>query len=388
MSQDNPIRTASRSRETRARLLQSALELFSNFWYETVSVAEICRNAGLSNGIFYRYFNRKDELFRELLESYLVIITERLQVVDGVTLADRVSALVDAIVDHIRDHKDLVRVYREGQYRFPEYERRLRNIYVETGTRVLGRRPSEAEYLFLIAGVRFVSIRNVLNDSPIEKRLLKTAILDGIFSRPLRSSKRTTPSPILPLDAEEQSSRSRLIESGIRLFGTKGYYNVNVYDIAKAADFSVGTFYLYFATKETFLAEIVRLIGRRTRRFISQNLSSKANRLEREIQGIRLFLIYFKQHPEYYSIVREAEFVVGDEAREYYDRFVSGYLKDLTETSLKTPRKKRVLANALLGISHYLGIDLFFADSAAAVDEQEILVELAKLMHKGLNERE
>ncbi|HUX21093.1 MAG TPA: TetR/AcrR family transcriptional regulator, partial [Spirochaetia bacterium] len=262
---------------------------------------------------------------------------------------------------------------------------RLRDIYIDAGARVLGRPISEAEYLYLIGGVRFVGIRNVLNDSPIEKRLLKESILHGIFNKPCSGSAAALPRKIQALDKEEASSRNRLIESGIRLFGTDGYYNVNVYDIAKATDFSVGTFYLYFTTKEVFLSEIVQLIGRRTRRFISQNLSAGANRLEREIQGIRLFLAYFKQHPEYYSIVREAEFVVGDDAREYYDRFVAGYLKDLTETALTTARKKRVLANALLGISHYLGIDLFFADTVRAADEQKIVSELAILMHQGLD---
>lgn len=384
MKQDVSTKASPKALDTRARLLDSALELFSRFWYETVSVAEICRNAGLSNGIFYRYFSRKDELFKELLERYLVIITERLAEIRGEGIAERTSSLVDAIVDHIRSCKDLVRVYREGQYRFPEYERRLREIYLSAGNQVLQRPLSEAEYLFVISGVRFVGIRNVLNDSPIEKKLLKESILNGIFAKPMQRRARLLPETILPLEAEESSSRNRIIESGIRQFGTEGYYNVNVYDIVRATGFSVGTFYLYFTTKEAFLAEIVRLIGRRTRRFISQNLPTGTSRLEQEVQGIMLFLAYFRQHPEYYRIVREAEFVVGEEVRDYYDRFVDGYVKNLAETRLTTPRKKRVLANALLGISHYLGIDVFFADTAPAADEQKIVRELAKLMHRGV----
>lgn len=369
---------------TRDRLLTSALNLFSRFWYETVSVAEICRNAELSNGIFYRYFNRKDEIFKELLEQYLAIITDHLARIRGESISDRTSALVDAVIDHIRRYKNLVRVYREGQYRFPEYERRLRSIYVDAGARVLERELSEAEYLYLIAGVRFVGIRHVLNDSPIDKKLLKQTILNGIFHKPFGEVSALVSKTIRTLEPEESNSRNRLIESGIRLFGASGFYNVNVYDIARATDFSVGTFYLYFTTKESFLAEIVALIGRRTRRFISQNLTPGVNRVEREIQGILLFLSYFREHPEYYGIVREAEFVVGDEVREYYDRFVAGYLKDLTETELSTARQKRVLANSLLGMAHYLGIDLFFADSVAAADEHRILFELATLMNTGI----
>ncbi len=32
---------------------------------------EICRNTSLSNGIFYRYFKNKEEVFIELLDQFL-----------------------------------------------------------------------------------------------------------------------------------------------------------------------------------------------------------------------------------------------------------------------------------------------------------------------------
>ena len=38
--------------ETEERLVAAAVGLFSRKWYGTVSVAEICRAAGLSNGVF------------------------------------------------------------------------------------------------------------------------------------------------------------------------------------------------------------------------------------------------------------------------------------------------------------------------------------------------
>jgi Transcriptional regulator len=49
---------------SKGRLVQAAIEQFSAKWYGTVSVAEICRAAGLSNGLFYRYFQSKEEIFQ------------------------------------------------------------------------------------------------------------------------------------------------------------------------------------------------------------------------------------------------------------------------------------------------------------------------------------
>ena len=383
-------RTATRASSTHDKLVASALDLFAHEWYETVSVAEICRHAGLSNGIFYRYFPDKQTLFIELLEQYLSIISTQLEKLGGETIDERLEQFVDIVIDHIRRDRSLVSVYREGQYRFPEYERRLRRIYTAAAERVFGREMSEAEYLYVVAGVRFCGIRHILNGSPIDKRLLKRIILHGAFPRPGEGRKGpalteelfVSDDAVKRLPPDEDNSRNRLIESGIGLFGTKGFYNVNVYDIAREAGFSVGSFYLYFPTKEAFLSEIVRLIGRRTRRFITQNLSPERRRLEQELQGIDLFLGYFRQHLEYYSIVREAEFVVNDEARDYYDRFVAGYLDDLQEAEATTSRQKSVLANALLGISHYFGIEVFFADTIS--DPRMTILELGRLMAEGI----
>ena len=62
--------------ETAERLVAAAVRLFSQKWYGTVSVAEICREAGLSNGIFYRYFDGKEALFKVILGRVLDQVRE------------------------------------------------------------------------------------------------------------------------------------------------------------------------------------------------------------------------------------------------------------------------------------------------------------------------
>ena len=57
--------------ETAERLVSAAVGLFSKKWYGTVSVAEVCREAGLSNGVFYRYFDGKEALFKVILGRVL-----------------------------------------------------------------------------------------------------------------------------------------------------------------------------------------------------------------------------------------------------------------------------------------------------------------------------
>jgi AcrR family transcriptional regulator len=81
-----------------------------------VLIAEICRSAGLSNGIFYGYYEGKEAIFRELLERYLAILSKRLAGLAGDTVEQR----------------------REGQYWFPGYEKSLRQILM----RAIAKAPS------------------------------------------------------------------------------------------------------------------------------------------------------------------------------------------------------------------------------------------------------
>jgi len=60
-----------RSEETRAHILQAALDLFSKNGYDATSVAQICQAAGVSKGAFYHHFTSKHAVFQALLEGWL-----------------------------------------------------------------------------------------------------------------------------------------------------------------------------------------------------------------------------------------------------------------------------------------------------------------------------
>lgn len=60
-----------RSEETRARLLEAASRLFSQYGYDATSVADLSLAAGVSKGAFYHHFSSKQAIFIALLESWL-----------------------------------------------------------------------------------------------------------------------------------------------------------------------------------------------------------------------------------------------------------------------------------------------------------------------------
>ncbi len=68
-----------RSEETRSRILESAIKLFSKCGYNKASVDDICAEARISKGAFYHHFESKQALFLALLDGWLQIIDNAIE---------------------------------------------------------------------------------------------------------------------------------------------------------------------------------------------------------------------------------------------------------------------------------------------------------------------
>jgi AcrR family transcriptional regulator len=362
------------SSQIEERLLASAVALFSKEWYGTVSVAAICRAAGLSNGVFYRYFDGKETLFRRILQRVLEMIRDAVAAPHGADQTERLHSLVHAVVDFSANHADLVAVFREGQYRFFEYERSLVAVYTQSLSAALGKEAGLPEYLFAFGGVRFCAIRSALHGVAINvddlDAILRRGLFGGMGFDPDRVFGGTAHPLPVPLAA---NARERLLRAGKTLIGEKGFFDTNIHEITDRAELSVGSFYSYFESKEAYLSELIRLIGHDVRSFIAQNLPPRdgapLNRLERELRGLWLWLVYLSIDKDCYPLVREAEFVVPSAVLDYYGHFAVGYRKNPEGNG---DADQQTAIEFLLGIAHYLGIESAFdtspANSRAAVE--------------------
>lgn len=68
-----------RSEETRTKIVESAIKLFSSRGYSAASVEDICVEAGISKGAFYHHFESKQSLFLALLDSWLQTIDNAIE---------------------------------------------------------------------------------------------------------------------------------------------------------------------------------------------------------------------------------------------------------------------------------------------------------------------
>jgi AcrR family transcriptional regulator len=372
------------AKDTKDRLMQSALELFSSQWYETASIADICRKAGLSNGIFYRYFKNKEKIFSELLDRFLERFSREMSDIQGNTLEERLECFIKVLISAGTSYRQWVTLFREGQYRFPEYEKQLRELYLRSLKLVFRRDVSESEYLFIVSGLRFISTRSLYENQEFSYETIKQIILNGIFPDTL-SEGLFIPAPSVEFSIEETpESRRKLLMTGISLFGSKGFHRVGIYEIVHTAGYAVGTFYTHFSSKQLFLEEIIVFIGKTVRHYITEHLSSGLHRLDREIQGYWLFVQLFIRHPEFYQIVREAEFVVKKSVSDYYNKFQNGYVRNLHDVPFLHNGEQGILtiSNYLIGIAHYLGIEVLFSKNVVQVEDR--LTEIAGYLARGI----
>ena len=85
-----------RSEETRIKIIEAAIKLFSNNGYNKASVDDICAEAGISKGAFYHHFKSKQELFLALLDGWLQTIDSAIEASKDMTAPETFMQMTEA----------------------------------------------------------------------------------------------------------------------------------------------------------------------------------------------------------------------------------------------------------------------------------------------------
>jgi AcrR family transcriptional regulator len=98
--------------EKRARILQAALELFGHEGYHSSSISKIARKANISKGLVYNYFDSKEEIVREILNSGIEQMLEIFDANhDGVLEGSEIEYFLNEMFRHLSDHREFWKLY-------------------------------------------------------------------------------------------------------------------------------------------------------------------------------------------------------------------------------------------------------------------------------------
>lgn len=180
----------------------------------------------------------------------------------------------------------------------------------------------------------------------------------------------------------------KLLDAAAEEFGARGFHDTAISHVTQRAGVGLGTFYVYFRSKEEVFRALVADMGARTRHALSESVRDAPNRLEAERLGIQAYLEFVREHKSLYRIVMEAQFVAPSAYRDYYRVFSEAYRQQLKQASARgeiNPGDDEVRVWALMGASTFLGLRYAIWEDGA--DVGAVAQAAANLMVQGLAPR-
>ena len=113
--------------ESRKRIIDAAMEVFSAKGYATANIREIAKSAGISVGGVYLYFKNKEELYKNLISEERKDLSSMIGMTSGHarTASEALSAFIKANIDYALKHKEFILLhFREHGFMFGLEERK------------------------------------------------------------------------------------------------------------------------------------------------------------------------------------------------------------------------------------------------------------------------
>jgi len=181
-------------------------------------------------------------------------------------------------------------------------------------------------------------------------------------------------------DRRERTARD-LIEAAQRVLAAKGYHGAKIADIAREAGVGVGTFYLYYPTKEAVFLELVeegvsQLKVQMDDASVSVSGPAEVSRLRMQVffrfaaERRNLFRIVFGHDASFHDVVRQAQ-----------EMFVSDIVENLRggmESGIFRKANAEIWAQAIVGMCIHAVTWWVEHDEATVADVADEITQLAQ----------
>lgn len=183
---------------------------------------------------------------------------------------------------------------------------------------------------------------------------------------------------------------NKIVKAAEKVFGTKGYYNSMINDIAYKAKVAPGTLYIYFPDKYTLYCHLLSQYNHHIREYISSRVKDCTTRKEQERNGLLAFLEIIKERPYMYNIIWESLYIDKNLFVDYYENFAKRYIKNLDaskENGEVNNFDSMLISYVLMGISNFVGLKYVMFDENkknSDIDLEKIADEVIEMLEKGI----
>ena len=98
--------------KTKAQILKSSLKLFSQNGFNGTSISDIAKDAKISKGLIYNYFDSKKDIvetiYTNLKDEFLGLMSPIKDIKDPV---EKLSQILSGTIQYTRENKDLMKLY-------------------------------------------------------------------------------------------------------------------------------------------------------------------------------------------------------------------------------------------------------------------------------------
>jgi AcrR family transcriptional regulator len=156
------------------------------------------------------------------------------------------------------------------------------------------------------------------------------------------------------LQERRKKTARDLLEGARKVIAKEGYHKTKIADIARAANVGVGTFYLYYPTKQAIFLELVEDTMRRLKAELDSvrdratdpaalRYESSATFLRFAQENRELFRIVFGHGADFHKLVRKAQ---GMFVRDVIENLQTGI-----QAGVFRPHQTEIVAHAIIGLS-------------------------------------
>lgn len=155
----------------------------------------------------------------------------------------------------------------------------------------------------------------------------------------------------------------QILDAALKLFAVKGYSGTSMQEIAAASEFSIGTLYNFFSTKEELFLSLLEEKFIESRSWIEGRTGEEKDYLDKVHVATESTLAFMDQNREFFTLFLAAQTApdmtmherIHERFEHYYDlqvEFMTGIMEGCVREGLFRTISPKSLAQTLIGITN------------------------------------